>query len=297
MVPSAMPSVASSPYFTLVSASNGDNTCATTDNGTCIESPDYTDNDRCEWSVNTDVLLTVEYFLIEDGHDFVYVYADGADDTSADAYDARTGPDGVSVRAGGKIVFDTDSSVAPGTATDDYYENKLLGFRICAMEIQITRAPTSVPSSSPSGAPSFAPSSSPSGAPSASLAPSPEQGMFTLVSASNGDNTCATTDNGFCIESADYTDNDLCEWTVTRDATLTVEYFLIERGFDYLYIYEDDLDTDSDAYTGTTGPSGVTVSTGGSIVFDTDNSVSLGTAGDDYYENNLLGFRICGVDA
>jgi hypothetical protein len=91
-------------------------------------SPEYQVDDTCNWFINTDSVLEVDYFFVEDGFDVVDIL-DGAGQITArftgSGVDPVTGEqvDGTIVLAGETLRFISDA-VTPAT-----------GFRVCLTEL------------------------------------------------------------------------------------------------------------------------------------------------------------------
>jgi hypothetical protein len=117
---------------------------------------------------------------------------------------------------------------------------------------------------------------SPTPAPTATFLPT----VYTAEIFQLNSGSCTLDATSTCFYSpnypSNYGDGDSCSITVLHGATLSVDYFLLETTYDYLTV-------DGTTYTSSTGPDGVTVTSGITITFTTDLSI------------NYAGFAICGT--
>lgn len=99
-------------------------------------------------------------------------------------------------------------------------------------------------------------------------------------------NSCVT--DGVCIRATnngEYRSNEYCEWTIGRDAVLSVNYFDLDNKFDFVFV------NDLPGFTGTgqnelgMSINGLRVSQGDTVIFSSD----------DRY--NFSGFEICLIAA
>jgi len=244
---SMAPSVlASSTWF---QALNGSCTVS----GRCFQSTNYSselvypEGDECTLEALMDGTLDVVFFWTQVDIDYLHV--------DQKKYSGKRGPQDVVVQPGTKIKFDADSSAA-------WINSRVVqfGFEIC---YESTPAPTASPKPTLSLAPTLSPSLS-------------SDRYFAVSSGSCGvEGLCLTTPE----YPGSYPASEGCNVTALQGGELRVDLFATEYAYDILFV-------DGVAFSGVgSGPSGVSLATGSSLLWSPDA------------QTQEAGFKICYVGA